>query len=97
MLQLKRSAVRSVFLHGTGVQSTAELADALRTEGRLNEQLRAKQRYPFGSETIDILSALLLEGASGGGGGAENYYAFPIIRSKQIQNRPKFPMKINLF
>ena len=25
------------------------------------------------------------------------YYAFPIIRSKQIQNGPKFPMKMDLF
>ena len=25
------------------------------------------------------------------------YYAFPIIRSKQIQNRPEFPIKIDLF
>ena len=25
------------------------------------------------------------------------YYAFPIIRSKQIQNRPRFPIKMDLF
>ena len=25
------------------------------------------------------------------------YYAFPIIRSKQIQNSPKFPIKMDLF
>eukprot|EP01045_Picozoa_sp_COSAG04_P003830 COSAG04_NODE_160_length_22034_cov_4.774151_9_plen_145_part_00 len=25
------------------------------------------------------------------------YYAFPIIRSKQTQNRPKFPIKMDLF
>ena len=25
------------------------------------------------------------------------YYAFAIIRSKQIQNRPKFPIKMDLF
>ena len=63
-------------MHEVGVQTTAELADALRTKGRLNEQLRAKQRYPFGSETIEILSTLLLEGASGGGGGADNLPPF---------------------
>ena len=28
---------------------------------------------------------------------ARAYDAFPIIRSKQIQNRPKFPIKMDLF